>query len=542
MLWIHGLNNSLCKEIDNKKDRMQHIKLKKMSKFMLHFYPMRPKFFLVLCALVVFSSSCVHKVKVQPQPGAGEFPADVAVIMQTKCAITGCHNQASYGNADSLLLDNWTHLFQGGSDGAVAVPYSPEWSTLLYYVNTSDHGPIRQPLMPYSTNFKPLPPLTLQEYTALYNWIQNGAPDAKGNIAFATDATTRQKCYLVHGSCNRMIAVIDAATGLMMRAIPIGNDQGQTSQNGHGMRVSPDGMYAYVSVLGFNMLDKIDTRTDKVVDSLDLSAAESLYGQRGSNQWGDMRISPDGNSILLCDWTGFGCALLINTQSMTVTSGWGSLTWPHAVVANAKFDTFFVTANIGNTVYKLADRYIGSLNVIDTTPPSTQPTSIGLPQPNPHDIVMSPDYTKLFVSCQSRARIQVINAHTGQILDSIFVGTYPQDMAISSVYPYLFVCCMQDPAPGAGLGSVYVINYNTMQIVKKITNNFYAPHGITVDDKDGLVYIASTNQGGGACNVSSCSDPNGWYSAYNLSTLQPAFSNKRFIMFSDPFALDTRFK
>jgi len=500
---------------------------------------MKPKYFPVFFVLAILFASCVHKVKVVPQPGAGEFPADVAVIMQTKCAISGCHNQASYGNADSLLLDNWTHLFQGGADGAVVIPYSTAFSTLLYYVNTNSQlGPIYQPLMPVSTAKTPLAPLTSAEYATLSNWIKNGAPDAQGNIAFATDPDTRQKSYLIHGDCDKIIAVIDAKTGLAMRVIPIGDSS--NGESGHGIKFSPDGMYAYASVIGFNSFIKIDTRTDKVVASIDLTAAQSLYASAGSNSWADMVISPTGDSLLLCDFAGIGCALLINTQTMTVINGWPTLVNPHAPTANATIDTFFVTAQYGNTIYKLANRYIGYISVNGATH-STQASSNGTVQPDPHFIIMSPDHTKLFVTCQDQNNVKVIDAHSGALLDSIAVGTFPQDMAISLTQPYLFVTCKEAPVVN-GLGSVYIINYNTMQIAKVLQDQFYAPHGITVDDRDGLFYVASSNLGGTSHHPTACGSPDGWYNAYYLNTLQPAFSDKRFSIFSDPYAMDIRFK
>jgi len=495
---------------------------------------MRPKFVSVFFVIAVIFSSCVHKVKVQPQPGAGEFPADVAVIMQTKCAISGCHNQASYGNADSLLLDNWTHLFQGGNDGAVVIPYSSGYSTLLYYVNTDPSvGYSYQPLMPVSTSNRTIAPLTTAEYNTLATWIKNGAPDALGNIAFAENPDTRQKSYLIHGDCDKIIIVLDSKSGLAMRVIPIGDSA--NGERGHGIRFSPDGRYAYASLLNYSKLVKIDTRTDKIVASLDLSAAESLYGSSGSNQWADMKISPDGNSLILCDLDGFGCALLINTQTMTVTNGWPSLKSPHAVTANATFDTFFVTAQHGNFLYRLANRYIQPI-ILDNQPMSTSDLE------DPHDIIMSPDYTKLFVTCQNENCIKVVDAHSFVVLDSIPVGAYPQDMAISTTRPYLFVTCMRDPILSGALGSVYVINYNTLQIVKTIKDQFFSPHGVTVDDRDGLFYVASSNYAGLSHHATFCGIPNGWYNAYYINTLQPAFSDKRFSIFSDPYAMDTRFK
>jgi len=496
---------------------------------------MKLKILLILLCLSIAFSACVHKTAPSPVISQGSYPPAIATIMVTKCAIAGCYNQASYCNADSLLLDSWEHLFKGDNSGAVVIPYSPAYSTLLYYVNTDpNHGIAYQPLMPYSTANRPLTALTTSEYDTLVDWIKNGAPDNNGNIAFASDPDTRQKSYLIHGDCDKIIAVIDSKTGLAMRIIPTGDEL--YGEAGHGIRFSPDGMYAYASLINCKYLEKIDARTDQIIAQLDLSN----YTGR-TNQLADIKVSPDGNKLLITDLTGFGYAILVNTQTMTVNTVWSSLINPHGVAANATFDTFFVTAQYGNAVYILFNGGSKAINIRDTGK-TIIGQNIDNNLPNPHDIIMSPDYSKLFVTCQTQNRIQVFDAYTHTIIDSILVGGYPQDMSISLTHQYLFVTCMRDDAVGGGLGSVYVINYNTRQIVKVIYDQFYAPHGITVDDKDGLVYIASTNNGGVSHHLTYCGSPNGWYNAYDLNTLQPAMSNKRFDIFSFPYAMDTRFK
>src|SRR4051794_37012367 len=81
-------------------------------------------------------TACVHKPRITVTPADGNYPPAVANIIVSKCAISGCHNEASYQNADGLLLDTWDHLFNGGNNGAVAIAYSPKFSPLLYFVNT----------------------------------------------------------------------------------------------------------------------------------------------------------------------------------------------------------------------------------------------------------------------------------------------------------------------------------------------------------------------------------------------------------------------
>src|SRR5438045_3608764 len=167
-----------------------------------------PLLLIIACTIAMYS--CTHPSKPTANPNDGGYPPAVANIIINKCAIAGCHNAASYQNADGLLMDTWDHLFNGGNNGAVAVAYSPKFSSLLYFVNTDSLlGPVAVPTMPQSTTTKPQAPLSKTEYQVLYNWIASGAPDKNGNIPFAADPDTRQKIYLTNQGCD-LLAVIDA--------------------------------------------------------------------------------------------------------------------------------------------------------------------------------------------------------------------------------------------------------------------------------------------------------------------------------------------
>jgi DNA-binding beta-propeller fold protein YncE len=139
----------------------------------------------------------------------------------------------------------------------------------------------------------------------------------------------------------------------------------------------------------------------------------------------------------------------------------------------------------------------------------------------------------------------VMSTATDTLMATIPVGAMPQEMDISPSKGYLFVACMEDaanPQPGRH-GSVYVININTLQVVKILYGDFYQPHDVTVDEQDGLVFIPSrnANPGGPAPHhATACNGRAGWYSVYDLNTLQPA-DTKRYDVTVDPYAIATRF-
>jgi len=489
-------------------------------------------------------TSCRHKSNtiLTPATDSSNFPDSIATILN-KCTTSGCHNQASYQNAASLELDSWAHLFNGAINGAMVIPYSTTYSFLLAEVNPdSTLGPIVTDA-PHNSY------LTAAQYETLSNWIKNGAPDKNGNIPFASNADTRQKIYLTNQGCN-LVAVIDAQSRQVMRYIPVGDANDQTP---HDIKVSSDGAYAYVSLYNGDMVQKIDTRTDAVVGTLNLTSA-TLGGSIGG--WSIIDLSPQDTAFMvsgyLCNYmvTANTATMQINTKKSldVLNSGISSVfSSPHGVASNPTFDTFFTALQYGNEVIKFTfnPRFTPKTISVNGQPPVTT-TSTDSTNPNPHYIIMSPDYSRYFVTCQQTGMVSVIDAHTDTLISQIQVGFYPQEMAICTSKNYLFVVCLDDhnnPTPNS-YGSVYVIDYNNLSVVAKLYGNFNAPHDIAVDNQDGLLFIANRNVGSGSIpphHSLSCGGTAGWYSVYDLNTLQPA-DNKQYDVQNDAYGIAPRFK
>lgn len=483
------------------------------------------KYILMIFA-VLSLSTCVHEpFTIAPTANMGGFPREIGEIITNRCAIEGCHNAASYQNAAGLLLSSWANLFSGGGSGAVVVPFNSRNSSLLYTVNTDNaRGIVTSPTMPLN-----LPPLSEEEYNLVKRWIENGAPDSAGVVAFSSKANTRQKLYLTQQGCD-LIAVIDCEKNLVMRYIPVGMSNGIEAP--HYIRVSPDGRYAYVSFINGLHIQKIDTYTDTVVSTV----------QIGQGSWNVFHLSPDGKQIVVGNWQSNGGVLFIDTETMKIVSREpNAFNFPHGIASNVTFDTFFITAQYGNVVYKYAPS--GFLKQISI---DSQPTVLSPNKRDPHMILMHPDYSKYFLTCQASNEIRVMDVYGDTVLKAIPVGIHPQEMTLSTSKPYLFITCTEDNSSLAGYkGSVYVINYNTLEVIKRIDGEFFQPHAISVDERNGLVYIASRNfspNGPAPHHSSSCSGRNGYYNVYDLNTLQPAFTNKRYEVSVEPYSSDIRFK
>ena len=495
---------------------------------------------IILFGAVVFIPSCRHKSQVAVVTPDGNYPDSIARILVTKCTNPGCHNQASYQNAGQLLLDTWDHLFQGGVSGAVVVAYSVQYSPLLYYVcpdaslgfTVSDLGHIPAPI-------------TTAEYLTLANWVAQGAPDKNGTIPFGSDPSTRQKIYLTQQQDNdALMTVIDAKSRLVMREIPIGD---LLNQGPHDVEISSDGRYAYVPFyIGYDVI-KMDVTTDTVVGYINAGNSASVGSGGG---WSIIYLSPSDTSFLVSAWLG-NCILNVNSASMQLTRNKSIGTWdgggalstviqsPHGLAANTTFDTFYAT--LATSLIKYTFDNTGLPEILDTIAASGQP----------HQIEMSPDNTKYFVTCPdsdpaSIDYVRVYDKHNDSLIKAIPVGKTPQEMDVSLSKNYLFVDCMEDatnPRPNCH-GSVYVFDMTTLNIVQILYGDFYQPHDIAVDEQDSIIVIPSRNAniyGPAPHHLIGGSGRPGWYTVYNLNTLQPE-SNKRYEVPQDPYAISTRFK
>ncbi|GAA4462241.1 hypothetical protein GCM10023093_08450 [Nemorincola caseinilytica] len=488
---------------------------------------------------LMWGCRCGKKPGPDPVLDMGGFPDAVGKIIVGKCATAGCHNAASYMNSAGLLLDTWQHLFDGGNSGSSVIPYSAEFSPLLYFVNTDPaRGTVATPTMPFDPSGVNANKLSEEEYNTLKEWITNGAPDRNGNIAFAADADTRQKVYVTQQGCD-LVAVIDAASGLVMRYIKVGTNAG-TTESPHCLRTSADGRYAYVSFIGGTGIQKIDTRTDQVANTTTL----------GVGSWNILYVAPHDTMVATTDCSTNGRIVYTRTGSMTIApeltgSGSGLFVFPHGITSNEAFDTCYISAQYGNTVYKWAPTvpYYKAISIDGS--PTVVTTPSDLSSPNPHEIMMIPDRSRYFLTCERTNEVRVLDARTDAILAAIPVGTRPQEIAMARTRPYAFITCMEDEnVPSGRRGSVYVIDYNTYEVVKVIKGDFYQPHGITVDEYSGRVYIVSTNasdSGPAPHHATACFGRPGWYSIYSLNTLEPV-NTKRYQVTVMPYSADVRFK
>lgn len=465
------------------------------------------KIIIAACCLFFVLQGC-QKDK-SSEADVSNYPAEVGKIITGKCATSGCHVEQSKLAAGALAMETWDQLFKGGSGGAVVIPYRPDQSWLMFYINTdSSRGLVLSPTMPFNQ-----PILSDQEYNTLRDWIIAGAPDAKGNIAFADDPN-RKKFYVSNQGCD-LVTVFDTKSLLAMRYIDIGILPG--IEVPHQLKMSPDGKYWYACFVASTIIQRFNAADDSYAGQIDI----------GGDNWNTMAISSDGTKAFAVDFDDEGKIAYVDLENMKLVQyyqGSGLFANPHGSWINKATTTLYVTAEYGNFIYKI-DITNPTFPQVDQVviKPGQQPNTLQGTL-DPHEVMLSPDESKYFVTCEASDEVRVMDAATDTLITIIPVGHYPVEMAMSNSKPYLFVTCMEDPCDEPVCkGSIYVIDYNTLTVVKSLQSGLFEPHGIAVDDDEGLVFVANRNvnpSGPAPHHVSDCGGRNGYMKFIDLNTLE----------------------
>jgi DNA-binding beta-propeller fold protein YncE len=432
------------------------------------------------------------------------YPDAVGKILVDKCATSGCHNSQSSGNANGLDYSSWENMFKGGKNGSSVIPFSTDYSYMLYFCNPdSSLGISLEPKMPFNGT-----PLSTDEYMTLKNWIADGAPNCQGTVNFSGNPN-RKKFYVCMQPCNK-VAVFDAETRVIMRYINVGNGNGGP----HQVRITPDGKYWCAVFYGGNILQVFRTDDDTEVGTISL-------GIGNPESWNTVSFTSDSKMAFVSNLASpGGMVAVVDLTTMTQVIPLGGMDYPHGTFVTNHDSMLYVTCQTGNILYKvhLKDELnqwsIDQVNLGNLTPSMDS-----------HEITFSPDGSRYYLSCQGRSEVRVYNAADDQLITVIPVGVKPQEFSISEKNHWLFVSCTEDSVSAgnsiAQKGSIYVIDYNSNTVVTHLYPG-YQPHGLAVDEDHNVVYVANLNYDGGPAphHISACGGRNGYISIIDMNTLQ----------------------
>lgn len=432
------------------------------------------------------------------------YPAPVSKIMSTRCAITGCHNTISREAAAGLSLKTWESAFEGSRNGAVIIPFRPDFSTLCFYTNSfPEMGPVLSPSMPIGSG-----PLSKEDYQVLSAWIKEGSPNSNGEIKFQNHTN---KLYVINRLCD-MVSVIDGQSKLQMRCIDVGTIA--RLEFPVCIKISPDRRYWYVSFLASSLLQKFDATSDAYAGAVDL----------GGGVWSDFEISADSKHAYCVDNSNIGKIASVDLEQMKVKAYFTSphFVYPKGVALNEKARKLYVGAENGNyiSVIDLADSISHSVKqvVLDGTF-----TANNSPSLDPQCLLLNASLKKCFVACYNSNEIRIIDTESDTVVKSILLGVSPNSMAYAEDKKVLFVGSMNDSISFAdNLGSVKVIDPETEQVIKTLRSG-YQPTGISVNNVFGYAAVINSNinpKGPQPHHTTGCSGRNGYISYINLNTLE----------------------
>jgi DNA-binding beta-propeller fold protein YncE len=441
----------------------------------------------------------------------GDYPEQVKAIITNKC--TSCHNSSR--KLGGLDLSSYTALFQGSQEGAVLVPYSIDWSPLLWHVNNYiDLGKLVTPnlRMPYKQvgsvyETDTLNALSRAEVTALNDWVMEGAPDSDGNKRWTSlEARTDGKMFVLCQASD-LIAVVDLASNQVTRYFEVGILPA-TLEAPHYITISPDRQFLYVTLLSGGAVEKY--RTDNYTKVGRLAAGPSCA---------HVHLSPDGTRGVVSHWTTTESSLkltIFDATSMTMLDQLNDNSQftakPHGFKLFAGMDSLILTNNNGNfmtMVYLNGDQFDANRapRTIDINPNFGGTGAVY----QPYDVVLNDAQTVAYVTCygtpapnSDSSMVGRLDLRTGRFTafvkrQSGVEGLGLRPRLLTQANGKLYVVCAAEAnfsQQGNRLGCVSVINLSTFQWEQNIYRVGNTPHGIAINSRTNRIYISSENQNG----------------------------------------------
>lgn len=448
----------------------------------------------------------------------GDYPADIDKLITTRCAVSGCHNTVSKDAASGLDLSSWSSLFRGSPSGSPVIPFSSRFSSLCYFINTyTDLGTVNAPTMPIGEA-----PLTREEVSRMNGWINAGAPDVNGTIAFSGAAV--KKLYAVNQGCD-VVTVFDSETHLPIRYIEVGSGKSTP----HQVRVAPDGKFWYVLFLNSNVMKKYRCSDDNFVADIPLTPLAAKTGTQNALDWNTFVISDDGKRAYCVSWTAVGAVStvdLMNHRLIRMSPGWN---YPHGICLSKDGAKIYLAAQTGNYISEIDSAFnLSTLN--EYALDGTQVSSVS--SLDPHDMGLNEAGNRLYVTCQKSNEVIVFDLISKSSVARIQTPYYPQEIVYSEKYKSWYLSCSGDGSP-TDLGSVMKINSDLSTL---IVRHGAQPHGLAVDERSGLLYVLSRNistSGPLPHHTSQCQGKNGFVSF--LDPLDLKSTGDKFELSVDPY-------
>jgi uncharacterized membrane protein len=120
--------------------------------------------FILLLSTTIFSA-CTHSTEGIENTKEVCFDTQVLPILQTNCAMSGCHDGGD-GEGGDIVFTDYSAVMKN------ITPKDPKASK-IYYAMTDTWGTLMPP--------SPRSPLSIEQRTLIFLWIQQGAKETKCN-------------------------------------------------------------------------------------------------------------------------------------------------------------------------------------------------------------------------------------------------------------------------------------------------------------------------------------------------------------------------
>jgi len=449
----------------------------------------------------MFLNACTHPSELAA-PDTG-YPPEIETLVINKCSNSGCHNFTSHEAAGGLNMETWNNLFQGSRGGAVVIPFRSDFSTMCFYTNTDTLlGTTLVPTMPYNST-----PLSLDEYSLIKNWIDNGAPDKNGFIKFS-DYQNKSKLYICNRGCD-VITILDPESGLAMRYIDVGTDA--AIEKPVMTKVSPDKLFWYVIFESGTTIQKFRTADNIKVGELNI----------GPGFWSSFVISSDSKKAFISNNDYNGSILYVDIENMQlITTYQSGLQYPLDLCINHSGNKLYVTSKEGNFIYKL-DLSDPIYPVVEQVSLQTGSPASSVPTLNPYSILLSQDESRYYVVCKKSAELRIVQDSNDSLLNTFTTGSNPAEMTYSPNFPYLIISCLGVPGTNK-LSVIDIFDVNSETFLPEINAGFDSK-GIMIDESSSKLYVANRNVNVGGPNAhheAACNGKNGFITAIDLNTMQ----------------------
>jgi DNA-binding beta-propeller fold protein YncE len=336
--------------------------------------------------------------------------------------------------------------------------------------------------------------------------------------------------YVVNQGCD-VVLVLDAATGLPIRAVEVGISSANDAA--HAVKVSPDGRFWYVIFLTSNFMQKFRCSDDSYVGDIPLTPYAAGIGGITENavDWNAIAISPDGKRGYLTSWTANGRISVVDLENRKFVRWIGGQHYPHGITINAAGDKLYVTAQTGNFITEL-DSGLTFANEIPLDGEVNYASSLDI-----HEILLSPDEKRALVTCQKTDEVRVVDLVTKQV-QIVPAGNTPQEIVYDDVTDTYFVSCLGDTV---GEGTGVVTAFDGGSLAARHLECGYQPHGIAVNKVTRELYVASRNISEGGVpphHGSVCQGRNGFLNFVDIKTF--TVKPRTFELSVDPYFIFAR--